>query len=187
MRYFNKKSILIFFLLFYIFFSLFIYSQNLRSQSDIIILDSSRQKYQKAFKFKNNYYIVEYFFKENLEYLVAKYYIDEFLLPVFIKKGFKEIKIEDVIRIPKIKMADMMPKTINFKIFKELYYDIIDIGSLSYNYQILVVFSKKFNNNYLLRLFEFKFFNIENNPPNFIFVGVYLKVTNNEFKILKEF
>lgn len=187
MRYSIKKYFLILIFLFFIFFSLFINSQVIRSQSDIIILDSSRQKYQKAFKFKYNYYIVEYFFKENLEYLVAKYYINEFLLPVFLKKGFKEVKIEDVVRIPKIKMADMMPKTINFKIFKELYYDIIDIGSLSYNYQILVVFSKRFNDHYLLRLFEFKFFNIEHNPPNFISGGVYLKITDNEFKILKEF
>lgn len=183
---FKRKYYFLIILLILLFITFFNIS-NIYSQTKLKILSKERVNFQKAYKFKNNYYIIEYFFNDNLEYIVSKYYIEQFLLPVFINKGFKEISISDVVKIPQLRMENMMPQNVNFKIFKELYYDIIDIGSLSYNYQILVVFSKKFGNNYLLRLFEFKLFNIEHNPPNFISGGVYLEVTNTEFKILKEF
>jgi len=99
----------------------------------------------------------------------------------------EEINILEVAKIPHIQFEDKMPSEISFKVFKELEYNIIEIGSLSKNYQILITFCKQFDKYFLIRMFEFKLFNKDYEKPNFISGGVYLYVTDEEFKIEKQF
>jgi len=179
-----KSNILknIFFFSLLILFSLFLWA-------DTFIITFSEKDSDKREILGNgdSIYAVEFYSSSQLEYMVSQYYVNNYILPYFEKKGFQFIDSKGDYQLPQIKFADLTPKKVEYLIINELDFQVIKEGSLNKNYQLLIVFCKQFHNDFIIRLVEFKLFNKNYEAPNFVSGGVHIQVSNDSIEIIKEF
>lgn len=178
-----KLTILLKIILILFSFTIFIYPQN------FLIITSNFSNKDNILIYQKNerIYSIEFFYSTENEKKISFYYINEYIIPLLVKSKYTRIEYTNDLKLPIISFENLTPIKIEYNIIKELDFKIIDYGDLNKNFQLLIVFSKEFGNDFMLRLVEFKVFNKDYKTPIFISGGVHIKIENDIIEIVNEF
>ncbi|MCX8058668.1 MAG: hypothetical protein N3A58_04585 [Spirochaetes bacterium] len=154
-----------------------------------LILTFSQNNIENVLLFQKDtkIYTIEFFYNNDNEKKISFYYVNEYIIPILLKNKFTKIQYNSDLRLPIVSFENLTPIKVEYNIIKELDFKIIDYGDLNKNFQLLIIFSKQFENDFILRLVEFKIFNKDYKQPIFISGGVHIKIINNMIEIVNEF